>query len=240
MLRPRGKCRRNTRTVTRMAASSKLTFVLCMTFSNWHRYCVDPEGEEVTILAVEGTEAAATSSGTATSTSDDTTATDCHEHNGEGVWCTYKGEEYQLDPTPTASIPAAYNGCNSHENTIYCLDSSGEEFALLSADAESTENESCHFHAGVEHCTGGSGEVSCGLNTRDSDIGLRVGSLFIVLVTSSNGVYAPMFLIPGLRNSALCYNILMIVKQFGTGIIIATAFIHVSSLSKSPVDTLAD
>ena len=215
-----------------MAASSKLTHSLGVIFADRYRYCVDPEGEDVAILAVEGTEAAASTSGTGTSTSDDTTATDCHEHDGEGVWCTYQGEEYQLSPTPTSPIPATFTGCHAHDTTTYCLDASGEEYELLSADAEATENESCHFHAGVEHCTGGSGEVSCGLTTRDYDVGLRVGSIFIVLVTSSIGVFAPIFLnkIPGLGNSALCFTILMILKQFGTGIIIATAFIHASTL----------
>ncbi|CAK1354235.1 putative zinc transporter 8 [Cercospora beticola] len=215
------------------------------------QYCVDPEGEDVLVLAAATTgspSAAATgesnahchahSDGTqhceehgdeaeAASTGDDTTATNCHAHDGEGVWCTYQGEEYQLDPEPTGEIPESYTGCHSHGETTFCLDAAGEEVALLAAGAASEENQQCHFHAGVEHCVGG-GAVSCGLRERDYDIGLRVGSIFIVLVTSSIGVYAPMFLnkIPFIRNSAVSYNILMIIKQFGTGIIISTAFIH--------------
>lgn len=59
-------------------------------------------------------------------------------------------------------------------------------------------------------------------------MGLRVGSLFIVLVTSAIGVLAPL-LLHKLVIGSIGANILMAVKQFGTGIIISTAFIHVSS-----------
>lgn len=58
-------------------------------------------------------------------------------------------------------------------------------------------------------------------------MGLRVGSLFIVLVTSAIGVLAPL-LLHKLVIGSIGANILMAVKQFGTGIIISTAFIHVS------------
>ncbi|USW48516.1 Putative zinc/iron permease [Septoria linicola] len=216
------------------------------------QFCVGPDGEDVAVLAVAGSEPAATSAAasgdshahchthgdgtehceedtaeTAAAEGDDTTATDCHMHDGDGAWCTYQGEEYQLDPTPTGEIQATYTDCHAHDTTTFCLDADGEEVALLSADAEGG-NEQCHFHAGVEHCVGGSGEVSCELTTRDYNIGFRVGSIFIILVTSAIGVFAPMFLnkIPGIRNSKLSFNTLMIVKQFGTGIIISTAFIH--------------
>lgn len=81
------------------------------------------------------------------------------------------------------------------------------------------------------HCVGGeSEEVSCGLREREYNVGLRVGTLFVILVTSAIGVFAPMMFnkIPGLKNTRAAATMLMVVKQFGTGIIISTAFIHVS------------
>lgn len=116
-----------------------------------------------------------------------------------------------------------------------------------------SEEQNCHFHAGVEyalpdflffsefiahnshrHCVGGgSEEVSCGLREREYNVGLRIGSLFIVLVTSAIGVLAPL-LLHKLVIGSIGANILMAVKQFGTGIIISTAFIHVSSCPPRP------
>jgi hypothetical protein len=67
-------------------------------------------------------------------------------------------------------------------------------------------------------------------------VGLRVGTLFVILITSAIGVFAPILLreIPRLGNSRVSLTILTMVKQFGTGIIIATAFIHVSSSHLPP------
>ncbi|KAF2212272.1 hypothetical protein CERZMDRAFT_41672 [Cercospora zeae-maydis SCOH1-5] len=170
-----------------------------------------------------------TAPASATAAVQTTAVTDCHTHSAELFCVNGAGSEVQidLDPEPTGDIPETYTDCHAHGETTFCLDPAGEEVALLAAGAASEENQQCHFHAGVEHCVGG-GAVSCGLRQRDYDVGLRIGSIFIVLVTSSIGVYAPIFLnkIPFIRNSAVSYNILMIIKQFGTGIIISTAFIH--------------
>lgn len=74
---------------------------------------------------------------------------------------------------------------------------------------------------------GGSEEstVDCGLQTRDYNVGLRVGTLFVILVTSAIGVFLPLVL-NKLPLGAWGGHALMVVKQFGTGIIISTAFIH--------------
>lgn len=54
--------------------------------------------------------------------------------------------------------------------------------------------------------------------------------LFVVLVASSVGVYGPILLS---KFTPVHSNIVLtILKQFGTGVIISTAFVHVRSLSR--------
>lgn len=87
---------------------------------------------------------------------------------------------------------------------------------------------------------GGGGEsepVDCGLRTRDYDVGLRVGTLFVILVTSAIGVFIPLIL-QKLPLGAWGANGLMVVKQFGTGVIISTAFVHVSDKCHFHIVTL--
>ena len=65
------------------------------------------------------------------------------------------------------------------------------------------------------------------MQDREYNVPLRIGTLFVVLVTSAIGVFAPMLLVKlpfRIINTMTCMGI----KQFGTGIIIATAFVHVS------------
>lgn len=105
----------------------------------------------------------------------------------------------------------------------------------VGADAPAEEEESadesqhCHDHAGVPHCVGGGAaeEIDCGMPDRDYNVGLRIGMIFVILVTSGIGVFAPLILTKLPVGNTMLGNILMIVKQFGTGIIISTAFIHV-------------
>lgn len=89
------------------------------------------------------------------------------------------------------------------------------------------EKENCHFHAGVEHCTGGShsGAATCSKVDRDYNIPLRIGSIFIVLATSAISVFLPL-LLRRFTKTSMSSIIFMIIKQFGTGVIIATAFVH--------------
>ena len=91
-----------------------------------------------------------------------------------------------------------------------------------------SEGEHCHSHAGVEHCVGGDveeEEVNCDATSRDYNIGLRVGLLFIIMVTSAIGVFTPVltrkFNLVGDNNI-----VFVILKQFGTGIVVSTAFVH--------------
>ena len=74
--------------------------------------------------------------------------------------------------------------------------------------------------------SGGSSKSSCGIQGRGYDVPLRIGTLFVVLVTSSIGVSLPM-LLTLLPFPSLNTWVSTVVKQFGTGVIISTAFIHV-------------
>lgn len=71
-----------------------------------------------------------------------------------------------------------------------------------------------------------SDENRCDTTPREYNIGLRVGLLFAILATSAIGVFGPILLHRWMPTKL---NLIFIVlKQFGTGIIISTAFVHVS------------
>ncbi|CAG8468263.1 10545_t:CDS:2 [Diversispora eburnea] len=63
------------------------------------------------------------------------------------------------------------------------------------------------------------------INPENYDLGLHVGSLFVILVTSSFGAFLPVIT---KRNPKikLPRNIYFVCKHFGTGVILATSFIH--------------
>lgn len=132
-----------------------------------------------------------------------------------------------------------YTDCHTHGTETYCVDNAGQDVQVLvettdsggtptdehTAEEPAGSGEHCHFHAGVEHCTGGSGAISCDATPRDYNIPLRVGLLFVILVTSAFGVFMP--ILTTRFNLISQDNIIFVVlKQFGTGIVISTAFIH--------------
>ena len=83
-----------------------------------------------------------------------------------------------------------------------------------------------HQLTSIRHCVGGSeSEVSCDATTRDYNIPLRVGLLFVILVTSAFGVFLPI-LTTRFNIISQTNIIFVILKQFGTGIVLSTAFIH--------------
>ncbi|KAJ3577192.1 hypothetical protein NPX13_g3372 [Xylaria arbuscula] len=175
--------------------------------------------------------------------------TGCHAHDTD-VFCQVGTDEYQvvIPATATSEIQPSYTGCHAHDTEIFCFgDGDVEVEVLVDADAASdelnhdhaeeeeadedteahSEKEHCHFHAGVEHCTGGdseSGEVQCSRRDRDYNIPLRIGLVFVMLATSFIGVALPIFLKPLLPEKF--QGIFILLKQFGTGVIIATALIH--------------
>ncbi|KAF2023856.1 Zinc/iron permease [Setomelanomma holmii] len=76
------------------------------------------------------------------------------------------------------------------------------------------------------HCTGGSSEkITCDVTPRDYNIPLRIGLLFVILVTSAIGVFVPI-LTTRFHLISQSNIIFVVLKQFGTGIVISTAFIH--------------
>lgn len=145
--------------------------------------------------------------------------------------------EYQvIGPTKTEEMEAQYTGCHSHGTETYCFKKDGEEVQLLveteegEEEHEHTETEesgerSCHFHAGVEHCVGGSEEATCERSDREYNVPLRIGLLFVILVTSAIGVFTPILATSFTRMSQKSI-VFVILKQFGTGVVISTAFIH--------------
>ncbi|KAF4469286.1 zinc transporter [Fusarium albosuccineum] len=150
--------------------------------------------------------------------------TDCHSHGSDMYCVDSDGEDVSVQAEGSESEED-----HDHEHSEEEHSHEEEE----SSEAESSgENEHCHFHAGVEHCTGGSdseseeagSSSSCQPRQRDYNIGLRVGLLFVILATSALGVFGPILLhkmMPAKLNL-----VLIVLKQFGTGIIISTAFIH--------------
>lgn len=208
-----------------------------------------------------------------------TAVSDCHAH-GTAQWCMVGTEEYQVvGPTKTEEMESQYTDCHTHGSDTYCVNEAGDDVQILVESEEHTEeehteetteepsstDEHCHFHAGVEHCTGGtekeetteepagtgehchfhagvehcvgagesegesqgssSSSSSCGVRTRDYNIPLRIGLLFVILVTSGIGVFAPI-LATSFTRIKTGNIVFVILKQFGTGVVLSTAFIH--------------
>ncbi|KAL2063756.1 hypothetical protein VTL71DRAFT_5561 [Oculimacula yallundae] len=173
--------------------------------------------------------------------------TACHAHEGGSQFCQASGTEYEvLEPPAITPLPESYKDCHSHGSEIFCVASDGTEVEIALEGAEHTEGAghddhghegeagagaeggkgNCHFHGTVEHCTGGSATpATCERVDRDYNIGLRVGLIFVILVTSGFAVFAPM-LIERFSKMTLNSIVFTILKQFGTGIIVSTAFVH--------------
>ncbi|RLL93675.1 hypothetical protein CFD26_103178 [Aspergillus turcosus] len=228
-----------------------LGLVHAQTYTGCHthgsvEYCFGPDGKETPFPTPTPATATvpATTAASATTSADASAVTGCHSH-GSDVFCIDgDGHEVQviLASTPTGELPAQYTDCHSHSGETFCVDPEGNDVQIVeegsstegsstSSDESSTEGMNCHFHAGVEHCVGagesesGSSTKSCGMRSRDYDVPLRIGTLFVVLVTSSIGVFLPMLLVklPFAKVNAVVSTV---IKQFGTGIILSTAFVH--------------
>ncbi|KAK4244241.1 hypothetical protein C7999DRAFT_17479 [Corynascus novoguineensis] len=201
-------------------------------------FCMAPTGE-VEIIAAQAAQTETPTPTQADSVSSSITAvSECHAH-GSALFCMAGTAEYEVHTTVTATqdIPPSFTGCHSHGSETVCIGPNGDEVELHPAVEEEEGDHSghessdhgssgqrCHFHAGVEHCTGGSEEEqSCARVERDYNIRLRVGLLFVMLATSSIGVFTPILVASYVSPS---HHVFTVLRQFGTGVIISTAFIH--------------
>ncbi|KAI1039157.1 hypothetical protein LB505_007550 [Fusarium chuoi] len=162
-----------------------------------------------------------------------TAVTNCYTDEGSLFCVGPSSSEYYVETTitNTEEFPAQLTGCHSHEEETYCMSGDGEARILPAAPVETgkldTQQEHCHYYAGIEHCVDGSeesGKPDCGRKHRSSKIGIRVGMLFVVLAASAIGVFVPILMstfAPVRSNS-----VLTVLKQFGTGVVISTAFVH--------------
>ncbi|KAF2841052.1 Zip-domain-containing protein [Patellaria atrata CBS 101060] len=154
-----------------------------------------------------------------------TAVSGCHMHETQ-QFCIAGTAEYEIigAPTGTEELPARYTGCHSHGEEIFCIAPDGSEVEIAPEGAHE-EGPDCHFHAGVEHCIGGSEEVTCERVDRDYNVPLRIGLLFVILVTSAIGVFSPI-LVTSFTKIHTTSIIFVGLKQFGAGVIISTAFVH--------------
>ncbi|KAJ5550809.1 hypothetical protein N7461_005507 [Penicillium sp. DV-2018c] len=191
-------------------------------------YCIDGDGHEVLVSA----------------TSTPTTGvpaqyTGCHSHGSETYCVDSDGNEAMIEEEETAADTESghdHSGHDEHGHDEHGHDEHGHDehghdgHRHEHEESSSGAKQNCHFHAGVEHCVGegdseGHSEASCGSKARDYDVPLRIGTLFVVLATSAIGVFAPILLMK-LPNASINGVVTIVIKQFGTGIIIATAFVH--------------
>lgn len=203
-------------------------------------YCMN--GDDEVRFMVETT--AEKSSASITSMSAQTTAvTGCHLHGATQFCLDGKGNEGYMSPVPTntKSAPVSYTGCHAHATETYCLNADGEEVKFVveeTVEAASGLDDDgemdCHFHAGVEHCikkgqpeSGGEAK-SCARVDRDYNVPVRIGTLFAVLATSAIGVFLPL-IVKKVMNTTLDGTIVMFFKQFGTGVILSTALVHLTT-----------
>ncbi|KAJ5095919.1 hypothetical protein NUU61_005275 [Penicillium alfredii] len=175
-------------------------------------FCIDGDGHEVAVSAT------ATPTGGAPAQ-----YTGCHSHGSESYCLDPDGNEVSIKAEETGHSESGHTHEHEDEHEHGEHDHSHEE----SSGGGKTN---CHFHAGVEHCVAEgeseeSSHSSCGIQTRDYDVPLRIGTLFVILVTSAIGVFAPILLLK-LPFAKINGVISTVIKQFGTGIIIATAFVH--------------
>ncbi|KFY23974.1 hypothetical protein V493_05526 [Pseudogymnoascus sp. VKM F-4281 (FW-2241)] len=206
-------------------------------------YCTLPNGVETELgrpspAVTSASPTAPTTVAAATTEAAQTTAiTDCHDHGTTQFCVKGNGEEVQVMATKTgdAPLPTAYNDCHPHgPSEMFCVGPDGSEVQVVAEGAagdasggegEEVEEENCHFHAGVEHCVGGSREQTCERKDREYNIKLRIGLIFPMLFASALAVYAPLIMTKMLKMNGS--NIVFtIIKQFGTGVIIATGFVH--------------
>jgi len=162
-----------------------------------------------------------------------TAVSNCHVHSGV-QYCVAGTVEYQMNlTTPTTSgevLPTEYAGCHSH-STTYCRNTLGGDIqVLIGAQLVEPDEPDIPLIEGEigsypEETVGHGSAPNCERPDEEYNIPLRVGLIFIILVTGALGVFCPILLsrLPISRHTDLLLSTL---KQFGTGVIMSTAFVH--------------
>lgn len=70
-------------------------------------------------------------------------------------------------------------------------------------------------------------DMGCAAPNHDYNVPLRIGLLFVILVTSALGVFAPI-LTSRFTSVSMDSTLIVAMRQFGTGVVISTAIVHVS------------
>ncbi|KAI5817995.1 ZIP zinc transporter-domain-containing protein [Pyronema omphalodes] len=186
------------------------------------QFCIaQPSGKEIEVTTAKDATAAKALP---------TTYLDCHTHGGETFCVGPTGDDILIPAlsTPTTDDHSDHAGESEATHAGETAEEHAAHAGEVAEDTSSAE-QTCHFHAGVEHCTGGpkkaAGSDACARQDRSYNVPWRIGSIFIVLCTSSIAVFLPLVLrrFTAMDSKHVGFSI---IKQFGTGVIIATAFIH--------------
>lgn len=161
-----------------------------------------------------------------------TAVSGCHVHES-ALYCVAGDLEGYITPVSGTTVPtsaSSFTGCEVSQTATVCRDAENQYlFVVEAGHAEETtllsSSLNCHFHAGVEHCVGEDSHT-CSRTDRDYNKKLRVGTLFAVLALSCVGVFLPIFLS---RAVSMDSYIFTIVRQFGAGVILSTALVHLST-----------
>lgn len=205
-------------------------------------WCMNGSDEVLFAAEVASASASITSTGSTQASSSSvaaqtTAVTGCHTH-GSNLFCIDgSGNEGQITPAPSGTaVPESFTGCHTHSTETFCLDESGSEVQFLveetteTSSADGDEEMDCHYHAGVPHCvpkSGGSSReaTTCDRNDAEYNIPLRIGLIFAILATDFIGVYGPL-LVKRWFSIRMDGVVVTLLKQFGTGVILSTALVH--------------
>ncbi|RPA82419.1 Zip-domain-containing protein, partial [Ascobolus immersus RN42] len=151
----------------------------------------------------------------------------CHDHDGAVFCIDDKGHDVAISGLSGDSHGEEGHDDHAHEEEGHDDHDHDHDDETEAAPAKKDKG-NCHFHAGVEHCTGEAGEAqqTCEAPDHEYNIPIRIGSIFIVMVTSALAVFAPILLRRFGQGSKISRLAFTGIKQFGTGVIIATAFVH--------------
>ncbi|KAM5356831.1 hypothetical protein ACJ41O_003477 [Fusarium nematophilum] len=182
-------------------------------------YCMNPNGGEVQVLGEDATAPSATAKETGGHSGSDsaeiTAVSDCHLHETSLYCMGPSSTEYyvQTSITNTEEYPARLTDCHSH----------GDETQVPTTPWKSIATSMLAHCVGAGESESG-GTRNCERTDRDYKVGIRIGMLFVVLVASSIGVFGPILMSTFMPVRSNVF--LTVLKQFGTGVIISTAFVH--------------